>query len=851
MTIWTSANEADSAPDLIDAQAATDTTTPPRPQQVVQRHTRQRFRVGPLSAEEFARRCAGYAPALDRWPPRPAPTVWWQTQAGRQEVLDRLLRPPFLEASVRPATEAFGGRRRGLVWLLDWLEQQPGATWQERWLASGAEDLGRDWTRLPLGYLARVRGRRSEDRSPLLTGLLLVVCGQVIRPTYRFLLLQNFTQVMSQARRVLDPEGFARLEAHSLASGRSARDTIAALNRLAWILLHKGGTVADITVGDCLELRAAVKVAHRTGNVHASLFYALLFEAGLLGPQAPSTLQQARLPGQRSVEELVDAYGIECAPIRALLIDYLNARRPDLDYTTLRGLTTVLCLLFWRDLERHHPGIASLDLPAEVATAWKERLQTLRYAGAYRNGRQRVGVVSVLLQVRGFYLDITSWALDDPVRWGPWAAPCPIRANEVTTKKLQRHRKARMDQRTRTLAPVLPVLVATVQQRRTATQALLEAARRARPGEAFIHDGRTYVRGRANDSLHVSVNDGSTPKRDLSFEEEDAFWAWAAVEVLRHTGMRMEELLELTHRSFVTYQLPSTGEVVPMLQVAPSKTDQERLLLVSPELAEVLAEVIHRVRDGKATLPLVSRYDIHEQVASPLLPFLFQRRVGPSTRAIPRNFIASALDRALEATGLADASGNPLRFTPHDFRRIFATEALRGGLPPHIAAKILGHDDVNTTLGYAAVYPEDVVAHHRAFIARRRALRPGEEYRDITPEEWAEFLGHFELRKVALGICTRDYGTPCIHEHACERCPALRPDPAQQPRLEAIIANLQARIAEAKQQGWAGEVAGLEVSLASATQKLEQMQRIAARPQGVTMLGTPIVRRGAQRPSQA
>src|SRR5664280_2533582 len=41
------------------------------------------------------------------------------------------------------------------------------------------------------------------------------------------------------------------------------------------------------------------------------------------------------------------------------------------------------------------------------------------------------------------------------------------------------------------------------------------------------------------------------------------------------------------------------------------------------------------------------------------------------------------------------------------------------------------------------------------FIARRRAERPSEEYRDLTPEEWTDFLGHFELRKVALGVCTR------------------------------------------------------------------------------------------------
>ncbi len=29
----------------------------------------------------------------------------------------------------------------------------------------------------------------------------------------------------------------------------------------------------------------------------------------------------------------------------------------------------------------------------------------------------------VLAAVRAFYLDIAQWAMEDPGRWGPWAAP--------------------------------------------------------------------------------------------------------------------------------------------------------------------------------------------------------------------------------------------------------------------------------------------------------------------------------------------------------------------------------------------------------------------------------------------
>jgi hypothetical protein len=321
------------------------------------------------------------------------------------------------------------------------------------------------------------------------------------------------------------------------------------------------------------------------------------------------------------------------------------------------------------------------------------------------------------------------------------------------------------------------------------------------------------------------------------------------VEVLRATGIRIEEMLELTHHSFVAYTLPATGEVVPMLQVAPSKTDAERLLLVSPELAEVLTAIIFRVRRGKSALPLVSAYDVFEQTWSAPMPFLFQRRYGSEDRPITRSYIRECMVATSQAAQITVA-GEPLEWRPHDFRRIFVTDALRSGLPPHIAAKICGHTVLDTTMGYAAIYPEDVISHHRAFIARRRADRPSEEYRELTAAEWNEFLAHFELRKVALGVCGRDYGTPCAHENACVRCPLLRVDPAQMPRLEEIHANLLDRLEEARDQGWLGEVAAIETTLAAAAQKLTAMRELAARSATVN-LGMPEARGAAGRSSSS
>ena len=397
----------------------------------------------------------------------------------------------------------------------------------------------------------------------------------------------------------------------------------------------------------------------------------------------------------------------------------------------------------------------------------------------------RLNARDELLRVRALYLDIAQWATEEPARWAQWAVPGPVSDTEIGRAKDLRRRKARMDQRTRERLPVLPVLTRTAAERKTATARRLQAALATPPGEIIEGTGGTLRRAvapKAN-GRHVWAEDtGSGKRRNLSYEEEEAFWAFATIEVLRLTGIRCEELLELTHHGITEYRLPTTGELVPLLQIAPSKTDTERLLLVSPELADVLSAVISRLRGPRGDVPLTVSYDVRERVWNPPMPLLFQRSIGSENRAFTPSAIRKLLISALAATGLADAAGDPLMFSPHDFRRIFVTDAIMSGLPPHIAQVICGHKNIDTTIGYKAVYPAEAIEAHRAFVARRRATRPSEEYRTPTEEEWDAFLAHFEKRKVSVGTCARAFASPCVHEHACVRCSLLRPDPAQRGR---------------------------------------------------------------------
>ncbi|MGO9218687.1 MAG: tyrosine-type recombinase/integrase [Streptosporangiaceae bacterium] len=710
---------------------------------------------------------------LARFPARPVTARWPATGHDRGQVLQLVA----AASSALPESRVQANHRRGLPLLLDWLEGQPGRTWQQRWLASGADAAGGRWAAGPALWLRR-RGCYSASRLELMTSSLLVVVGaDVIRPSLAWLLTGGKKRKL--ARNMIcsrDPAGFARLRRlchDDPAITPEAQGKV--VFRSAVIIAAKGGTLTDITIGDVLEILDA-EGALRCRSSSGAATFRMLREMGIFGPGVP-TLREIRDTGQRTVEELVDRYPIACRPVRDLIVGYLKERQPAIDYVTLHHRAYQLAGCFWADLERHQPGISSLRLSRETATGWKQRLATRTKTTTTGTGErtavtvERLGYLDILASVRAFYLDLAEWALEDPARWGPWVAPCPIRPEDLARRKFVRRRKARMDARTRERLPVLPVLARAAAQWRDDAAALLTAARPAQPGQEFTAAGQTLVR-----SIRPHAAPGSTWARDpaggkqrhLNLEEDHAFWAWAIIEVLRHTGIRAEELLELSHHSLIQYRLPGTGELVPLLQIAPSKTDTERLLVVNPELADVLSAIISRIRDASGAVPLVRGRDRHERTWMPPAPLLFQRRTGTENHMITGSLVAGLLDAALASTGLTDpATGGPLHFSPHDFRRIFITDAVLNGLPPHIAQVIAGHQDISVTMGYKAVYPEEAIKSHLAFLARRRALRPGEEYRIPTDQEWQEFLGHFQRRKVSTGTCGRAFGTPCIHEHAC------------------------------------------------------------------------------------
>jgi site-specific recombinase XerD len=773
-------------------------------------------------------------------PAAPPPTTrpWWFGDLGAAGVEDIAA----VADRVWPASPATAlKRRRSLRHLLDHLAALPGQTWQQRWDGSPFADGARPVTELDTGGQAVAS-----------LGLRVLLCLRVIRPTLpamRGNRLTGYADLFHQAQadESLDTYFAAVRQRPVLRSMH-----MAATFDVACALTIYGIPLAELTpqallhyAWECRRHGLTYKNRGSRDTFGGLLAWQVLHDIGHFPPGTPQSIRAAGQAGRRSVEQLVDQHTIANPAVRDLLVEYLRRREPGVDYSTLRSLATRLAGTFWAKIEEISPGQKDLRIPRHIYDQWKAEISIRP------DGQPRINVDPVLLAVRSLYLDLHTWSVGEPERWAQWVAPSPVEAADlVGSGRRQQRARERSADRTRLRQPLLPSLVAHVQDRYQHQRQLLAAARDSEPDALIAVDGHTYQRVWTREDQRLLASDGHRRVRvrdqatgeilSVIREEDTAFWEWAVVEVLRHTGVRIEELLELTQLSIRQYRRPN-GETIGLLVIAPSKTDRERVIPMTADLLSVIAAIIRRHTVDGAPIARISRYDPHDKVHSPPMPFLFQRQLGTTRTVLSHGVVCAMLQRRCADLANTDPQFAGVTFAPHDFRRLFATELVNSGLPIHIGAALLGHLNLETTRGYVAVFEEDLIRHYQGFLERRRQVRPAEEYRPASDTEWAEFEAHFDKRKVELGNCGRPYGTPCIHEHSCLRCSMLHVNPAMLPRLDTIEDDLMQRRDRASQEGWLGEIEGIDVTLARLRRKRDQTLRLSKTAAPVH-LGIPTTR---------
>lgn len=492
-------------------------------------------------------------------------------------------------------------------------------------------------------------------------------------------------------RTTICPQVFARALQAGVELGITPRHLSEAILILTKIVLHTGRDLDQLTDEDVLAFRDWY--LQRDGRTKFGLHGAwdVLVAIGVL--PVGSTLRRSTRRGQQPTAVLVDRYGIASGPVRDLLIRYLDERRPSLDYGPFYTLVSVLVGNFWADIEAHHPGIDTIDLPPEVAAAWKERLRVVTRPDG--TTRERKNFIDVLIRVRSFYLDLREWALHDP-SWPPFAVASPVRKGDTAgLLKVRRKVVAEMHQRTRERLPQLPVLVDAAERHRREQAELLHLAAGTPVGETFAHDGRIYRR-----TIHKSYINGwaSKPAPD-TVVVDDCCWSPRSSPACWPPSSTGSAAGTVGSRS----SLVTTSTSGPWGQPCPPVPAQARL-----------------ARCGHQHHDCTEATDRHRR----------PRRVGrPDRRGI-----------ALHRT--TSAACSPRKPSPEDSR----CTSPRGSS----ATKPLA-----TTQTYLALFQDDLIRSYRAFVDQRRATRPEAEYREPTEQEWAEFQQHFQLRKLELGTCGR------------------------------------------------------------------------------------------------
>ena len=214
-------------------------------------------------------------------------------------------------------------------------------------------------------------------------------------------------------------------DSRATATGMAAGSMHHGLVALSKLVLHTGLDPHRLTFADVEEMREEGRA--RRGEAPMGILAAWDLLRGIdVVPNHP--YRAMRREGQLPTAVLVDRYRIGCAPVREVLIRYLDERRPALDYKSFLGITGYLCGAFWADIEAHHPQVDGLHLPDEVAVAWKLRLSQVTPRGG--EPRPRRNYIDVLMQVRALYLDIQEWALQDPT-WAEHAVPSPVRRGDT------------------------------------------------------------------------------------------------------------------------------------------------------------------------------------------------------------------------------------------------------------------------------------------------------------------------------------------------------------------------------------------------------------------------------------
>lgn len=210
----------------------------------------------------------------------------------------------------------------------------------------------------------------------------------------------------------------------------------------------------------------------------------------------------------------------------------------------------------------------------------------------------------------------------------------------------------------------------------------------------------------------------------------------------------------------------------------------------------------------------------------PRAPYLLQGLRHPS--AVNTNTIRGRLRWLSEQAGARHADGAPLILTPHDCRRVFASEHLNAHTPVHVIQALLGHATIDTVMIYAKLYPDQFITDYRTAM---RGL-----YTDVygpdanqppTGAEWSEFTANCSFRDMGTHICALPTGEHCPRGLVCLGCGHAQPKKSALPVFRRMLASHSLALERAREHGEpAGQIAARELEIERIRSAMQRAQEL-------------------------
>jgi integrase len=285
-------------------------------------------------------------------------------------------------------------------------------------------------------------------------------------------------------------------------------------------------------------------------------------------------------------------------------------------------------------------------------------------------------------------------------------------------------------------------------------------------------------------------------------------FARVALIVLRGTGLRMGELLDLELDCVVDY-----GPTGHWLRVPLGKLNSER----SIPLDEATLGVLTQWRTQRGT-----QRGLPHQRDGRMVDFLFVehgRRPG-HTR------ITRGLADAVRAAGLTGADGEPLHVTAHQLRHCYATALANSGMSIQGLMALLGHTTPEMTLRYATLASPTLRAAYETAMGRMRPRLPIAPIGKPMVPDRVQWLNTEVLKtRVAHGFCSRELAAEaCAYANICETCENFLPATEFAPSLQDQLADIRTLREDAAARGWTSEIARHQRVIDSLETHLRRLQ---------------------------